>query len=338
MSACFHIAEARALGADHGCMRILFITYTRIGDAVLSTGLLDHVLRRHPGIGVTVVCGPVAAPLFTAVPGLERIIPLEKRRFSTHWLGMWSACWRRRWDMVIDLRNTPWSYLLAARRRCRMGRPRDDVHRVVSLGRVLGLEARPPAPHIWTTDAELRRAASLIPEGAPVLAVGPTANWAAKTWRAAHFVTLIESLTGPGGILEGARVAIFAHADERDAARPVIDAIPPERRLDFVGRLPLLEVYACLQRAALYVGNDSGLMHLAAAAGIPTLGLFGPSREELYAPWGEHSATVRPPAEYQDLFPAGFDHRNAETLMDGLTPDAVATAAAALWRRLEKAA
>ncbi|MCZ6607749.1 MAG: glycosyltransferase family 9 protein, partial [Alphaproteobacteria bacterium] len=73
-------------------MRILFITATRVGDAVLSTGLLDHLIRENPDARVTVACGPMAAPLFEAVPNLERIIVLEKQAFSLHWVRLWAAC------------------------------------------------------------------------------------------------------------------------------------------------------------------------------------------------------------------------------------------------------
>jgi heptosyltransferase-3 len=56
--------------------------------------------------------------------------------------------------------------------------------------------------------------------------------------------------------------------------------------IDLVGRLTLAEAAACLARCALFVGNDSGLMHLAASAGTPTLGLFGPTPASEYAPSG----------------------------------------------------
>src|SRR5258708_33272134 len=68
-------------------MKILFVTATRIGDAVLSTGVLGHLVDRHPGARVTIAAGPAAAPLFEAVPGLERIVVLAKRRWSLHWLA-----------------------------------------------------------------------------------------------------------------------------------------------------------------------------------------------------------------------------------------------------------
>jgi ADP-heptose:LPS heptosyltransferase len=89
-----------------------------------------------------------------------------------------------------------------------------------------------------------------------------------------------------------------------------------------------------LRRCALFVGNDSGLMHLAAASGIATLGLFGPSYEHRYAPWGARTAYVRTVESCDELVTApGFDHRNTDTLMDGLGVAAAVAAAEALWRR-----
>jgi 4-hydroxy-3-polyprenylbenzoate decarboxylase len=65
-------------------LNVLFVTSTRIGDAVLSTGLLDHVLRTRPGARVTVACGPAAAGLFAGLPGLVRVIAMPKQRYGGH--------------------------------------------------------------------------------------------------------------------------------------------------------------------------------------------------------------------------------------------------------------
>ena len=70
-------------------MRILFITSTRIGDAVLSSGLLAHLIERYPDARITIACGPAAAPLFAAVPNLDRVIPMAKQRYGLHWLSLW---------------------------------------------------------------------------------------------------------------------------------------------------------------------------------------------------------------------------------------------------------
>lgn len=230
------------------------------------------------------------------------------------------------------------SYPLFAGRRYRLRRSREPGHRIQRLASVLGISGEPPAPRIWVSDEAREAAKTLVPDGPPVLAVGPTANWRAKMWRAEYFVDLIERLSAPGGILPGARIAIFGRDDERPLALHVINAVPEDRRIDLVGRVDLLGVAACLERAAFFVGNDSGLMHLAAASGIPTLGLFGPSPEEHYAPWGPLCGVVRASVSYEEIFPPGFDHRQSGTLMDSLTADAVEEAARELWRRASEAA
>jgi ADP-heptose:LPS heptosyltransferase len=76
-------------------------------------------------------------------------------------------------------------------------------------------------------------------------------------------------------------------------AAPLLAALP--EAIDLAGCLTLPEAAACLARAALYVGNDSGLMHLAAAAGAPTLGLFGPTPAAEYAPVGRCTGIVLAP-------------------------------------------
>jgi ADP-heptose:LPS heptosyltransferase len=145
-------------------------------------------------------------------------------------------------------------------------------------------------------------------------------------------------LTAADGILPGGRIAVFGGADERPSAMALLEAIPEEQCIDLVGRPDLLSISACLGRCAFYVGNDSGLMHVAAASGVPTLGLFGPSPEALYAPWGPLTAVVRTEKSYDDIFPPAFDHRNAATLMEGLSVDAAEAAARALWSRTLEAA
>jgi ADP-heptose:LPS heptosyltransferase len=77
-------------------------------------------------------------------------------------------------------------------------------------------------------------------------------------------------------------------------AAPVLAALG-DRAVDLVGNLSLPEAAAVLARCALFVGNDSGLMHLSAAAGAPTLGLFGPSPADHYAPAGPRAAAAVAP-------------------------------------------
>jgi ADP-heptose:LPS heptosyltransferase len=316
-------------------MRILFITATRIGDAILSTGLLDHLVCKHPAAKITIVCGPAAAGLFESAPNIEHLIVMDKMVFSLHWLRMWGLTTGKLWHLVVDLRNAPLSYILPSMRHFHLGKVKDTEHRIISISRVLGLEKLPPAPKLFCSDLDQAQAISLIPDGTPVLAIGPTANWAAKIWRVEYYAELTKRFSGSNGLMPGCRIALFGRDNERPNSIRLIEAIPAERRIDLIGRLNLAEVYACLQRCSFYVGNDSGLMHLAAASGLPTLGLFGPSKELLYGPWGAHCASVRTPEGFDDIHPEGFNHRTTGSLMDSLTVDQVETAARALWQKTQ---
>ena len=263
-------------------MRILFVTSNRVGDAVLSTGLLDHLIARHPDARITVVCGRVAEQVFARMPNRAATIVLDKRPYGLHWPLLWASVATTLWDLVVDIRGSALSWLVPTRRRA-VWRRRPGP-KIAELGAVLGL-APPPLPVVWTAPADRARAAVLLPASAPVIALGPTANWAPKTWPADRFAALFRDLRS--GMLPGAVPAILAGpgAEERAMATPLLAALPDA--IDLAGRLSLPEVAACLARAALYVGNDSGLMHLAAASGTPTLGLFGPTPVAEYAPVGE---------------------------------------------------
>ncbi|MGC8478105.1 MAG: glycosyltransferase family 9 protein [Acetobacteraceae bacterium] len=268
-------------------MRILFIGPNRVGDAVLSTGLLDHLLRAHPDARFWVACGRPAEGVFARLPGRQATRVIDKRPWDLHWPGLWAWAVRRRWDLVVDIRGSALGFMVRARRRAVM-RPRPGP-KIAQLGAVLRLDP-PPAPVAWIGAEDRARAAALLPAGRPLVMLGPTANWAPKVWPAAHFAALFQALAA--GPLAGAVPVVLGGPGpaERALADPVLALLP--EAVDLCGRLTLPEAAACLERAALFVGNDSGLMHLAAAAGAPTLGLFGPTDAGVYAPVGRRARAV----------------------------------------------
>ncbi|MCA3365004.1 MAG: glycosyltransferase family 9 protein [Roseomonas sp.] len=248
-------------------------------------------MRAHPEARFTIVCGRVAEGVFRRMPRLERLIAVEKRRYSLHWLEIWGALAFTRWDFVVDLRASAIAWLLWTRARKIIQGGRRPGHRLVHLAALLGVSP-PPLPVIWTAPEDISRAATLLPEGRNWLVLGPTANWHRKVWPAGRFVEVALRLTAADGALPGAGIAILGGPgdQERSMATPVLTALP--QALDLVGKLDLPEVAAVLARAAMFIGNDSGLMHLAAAAGAPTLGLFGPTPSDEYGPAGPKAQAV----------------------------------------------
>ncbi|WP_282605043.1 glycosyltransferase family 9 protein [Pelagibius sp. Alg239-R121] len=316
-------------------MRILFITSNRIGDAIQSTGILSALIERHPGAQVTVAAGAVSAPLFKALPELDRLFVMKKRPYAGHWRELWRAAIGTHWDLVVDLRASKFSWAVRCRRSLTVASKLDDEPRVLELARLIGQEIDPPAPRVWLSEEHEREAATVLPDGVPVLAVGPTANWIGKTWMPERFGELIQRLTAPDGAIPGARIAVFGAPGEEAQAAPLLEALPGNKTIDLIGKLDLLSSAACLQRCAFFVGNDSGLMHLSAAVGTPTLGLFGPSSERRYGPWGKHCGYIRTPETLDEIVnQPGYHHTLPKSWMSNLLVEDVEAAAVALLSKL----
>ncbi len=273
-------------------MKILFISYTRIGDAVLSTGVLSHLVDRYPDAQFTVACGPLAASLFDAVPRLDDVIVMTKRPFDGHWFSLWRKVRAVKWDLVVDLRRSLVSYFIPSRKRAVLGITDNTIHRISLISSVLDL-SEPAAPHVYIARRNEEAASRLIPDNGPVLAIAPIAADAGKTWPTGRFIELAHNLLGPQGLCDGWRVGFFGGPADADAASPIIEALSDYKPIAVFGQTDLLTVYAALMRCQAFVGNDSGLSHLAAAAGLPTLAIFGPTNPVCYRPWGEYGNAVR---------------------------------------------
>jgi len=279
---------------------ILFITATRIGDAVLSSGLIRRLSDEIPEARFTVVAGPLAAPLFANTPGLDRIIVLEKSRTGSHWFDLWRQVRHTRWGLIVDLRGSVISRFLSTKRRAIHGKSAEPMHKVLEAAHTLRIEDEPAAPHLFT-NPDIEAYADELTKGAgPILALAPAANWIGKTWPVERFSQVAMQLMDRYGPLAGGRLMVLGGPGDEPLARSLKDSAG-RHFIDLAGKVDLLTAFACLKRARLFIGNDSGAMHLAAASGCPTLGLFGPSDERHYAPWGEHARLVRGPRDFEQI-------------------------------------
>lgn len=307
--------------------KILFIGANRLGDAVLSTGLLAALAARKPMPQITVACGQPAVEIFAACPAVVRVIPLIKRPMAGHWRDLWRQVALMRWDLVVDLRDSLVSRLLLAKKVARWrptaGEREAGRHKVEQNAAVLGLNP-PPAPHLWFPPAILAEAEALLPAGAPALVLAPGATARHKEWPADRFAETAKTLLD--GPLQGWRLVLMGAPDERRQTEAVLSACAKYQPIDLTGRTRPLLAGAVLSRAGLLIGNDNGLMHLGAAAGLKVIGLFGPTPVEPYRPWGGHVVQSR--VAYADLRARMQDAGpDAPGLMDGvMVADVVAAA------------
>ncbi|WP_288759659.1 glycosyltransferase family 9 protein [uncultured Brevundimonas sp.] len=282
--------------------QVLFVTSNRIGDCVISSGVIREIARQLPGAAITVACGRPPAPFFRSAPGVVRTIVLDKKKMAGHWLDLWRQVVATRWDLVIDIRGSALAYLVPARRRIVYNRSWETgLRKVEMVSRLMGAD-RPLDPEIFLDERARAEAAAVIdPQLAggsgpgPILALAPIAHQPGKSWPADRWGRLVETLKAEPRF-DGWRFMSVGGPGDRPPATPALEAAGHAeqggRGIDFVGKGDILASAAAIDRATLFVGNDSGLMHVAAALGRPTLGLFGPTEWWLYGPWGPRTATV----------------------------------------------
>ena len=235
-------------------------------------------------------------------------------------------------DLVVDLRCSGTAWFLRAKERRILKQSSVPAPKVEEAASVLRLVPAPD-PRLHLSDAVRAEAATRVPGEGPYLAICPSASWIFKVWPAEKFAEFILKFTAPDGVMPGAHVVMLGGPGDEMYAQPIYDALPEIEFVDLLG-LGLPETAACLERCRLYVGNDSGLMHMSAAVGTPTLGLFGPSDDRCYAPWGPHTDAVRGPATFEEIDSAHDDRRkHPESLLADLSVEIVYDAAKALYER-----
>ena len=276
--------------------RLLFVTLSNIGDLVMTTPALRALNEAYPDALIDIVADPRSSELLTRCPLLGDLFHRVKREGRAGLFRLVRSLRRRRYDAIVDLRTDflPW-LLRGDRRSARWQAPPHGPHAVEQhfavAQRLLPAPRAIPDTCIWTTAEDDARAAALLDTvpGPRRLVLAPGANWPGKRWPVEHYAALAQALREEFDSL----VLLGSAADVDDAGGRLDGLALPT--LDLMGRTSLIEATAVMRQATLFVGNDSGLGHLASAAGIPSVTVFGPGRPERYRPWGSRASLLLAP-------------------------------------------
>jgi heptosyltransferase III len=265
--------------------KILLITLSNIGDAVMTTPVLEALHASWPLATVDIVTDVRASCLFTHCPYAGRVLLKDKQAGWRGTFALVKHLRRMHYDLVVDLRTDGLTLLLRAGQRLtrRSGRP-PGQHAVERHFGVISRQVetnRPPATRVWLSAAEQAFANRQLSglSGQCWLALGPGARWQPKCWPVHCFQVLLQHLQA-----EFAGVILLGDASDRAVCQGVEDRAPLPV-INLAGKTNLLEAAAILAQSRLFVGNDSGLGHLAAATGTPTVTVFGPGDPARYHPW-----------------------------------------------------
>lgn len=283
-------------------MKVVVIRFSSLGDCVLLCPMLAH-LKSSGADEVVVVTKRAYAGLFAFAEGADRVTTIEPRATLLDLARVGASLRSSKDDIVIDAHTNLRSRIVSgsaggARARFRKYyRARAGLivfKRRVTLPTMLeqyawlaeqsGFGAATLAPGGIRIPAEEReRAARRV--GKRAIAVAPGSRWRAKRW--SGFATLCDGL-----VAAGHRIVLLGDARDREFTAPIAATLG-NACIDAAGQATLIETAALVAQCESFVGNDSGLMHLAEAVGVPVVTLFGPTVRELgYAPSLPESITI----------------------------------------------
>lgn len=280
--------------------RLLFITLSNIGDLVMTTPLLEALHLSYPEHLIDVVADARSSELLRPCPYVGRLLHKDKKAGWAGALALVATLREQSYDVAVDLRTAFLTLLLRCgqrglKRRGTSSGPHAVQHHFTALRPILGPLAEIPPARLWLDDASRARAGLLL-AGArreSSLVVAPGANWPGKIWPVERYAALIDELND---VFDS--VIVLGGEDDRALGERLSSAVAlPVANL--AGATSLLEAAACMVEAKAFVGNDSGLGHMAAALMVPTMTVFGPGRPERYRPWGPRATIVSAPG--QDL-------------------------------------
>ena len=287
-----HIIESAAISKTHNS---LFIANSHIGDMVFALGVLDELLRRHPHTRLTVAAPALPASLTDALPQRVRHIDFVKIRGRSwhHWRSLLAEMRSANLDWVVDMRRSPFSRFFKAQRRF-IPAKNTSQHKLEQISSMLGESGRLYLPVVRIGAKHRSEAEKILSgKGQDFLAIAPVAGWSEKCWPIEKYGALIEYARQKQGLFRECTVIFIGTSAQRLACRPLYDSLPEEKRILLFDDLHLLTIAAILQSVRAFIGSDSGIGHLAAAAGAPVLMLFGPSDERIYGPLHSHTRSVR---------------------------------------------
>lgn len=290
--------------------KILVIKFGGIGDVLLATPVLENLRNYFPSQTIYLLTLSKARDILVDNPFIDRVITYNPDEDGSWFLL--KNIRKQRWDLVIDLYSNPRTALITrwSGARYRFGfdfRGRSYAYNIKAMGR---------GGTVHNVDFNLD---ALVKLGIPVtskrtlvdinivheefsekffnennlfskvsIAIGLTGGWATKKFKTNDYIKLIEKINYKYDVNF---VLLWGSKEERIEAGKINNAVPGNTFL--IPDSPVRYLAALIKNCTMFIGNDSGPMHIAVAVDTPVLGIFGPTNPELQGPYGSKNLIVR---------------------------------------------
>ncbi len=334
--------------------RILVIRLSSLGDIILTTPVLRLLRESWPAARIDVAVKAELQEVLHGHPCVDRLVPVDTRAPLWHTIR---ALRETRYDLVLDLHRTlrSWWLYRGSRARVRMAYRKYTWRRALLVRckwntlrqvppvperyalplRQLGVTAPLPPTEIHVDAASVAAVEQYLADAGfasaarCLIAVAPGSRWKTKQWPVARFAAAASELAAR----HEAAIVLLGDGHERplvqafrqQVAAPVIDA---------VGQSPLMQTAALLQQCRLFLCNDSGLMHMATALGVPVVAVFGPTVQAFgFYPFQAVAQVVSHPLSCRPCTTKGSHGcpRGHHNCMRQIAPEQVVAAAETLW-------
>ena len=268
-------------------MKILFICSNLIGDTILSSGVINYFVDQNKDAKLTFVVGKTAAPLLKNYKNIENIIVFQKRKFNLHWFEIFQKTFKTKWDIVVDFRSSAISYLLRNNKKY-IFKKHQNIHHIEQLNSSFGFNCS--NLYIPISDDEKNKADYDLDRSFNHIVIFPGGNWSPKVWSSDNFNAIMKLLLNKYNNIKF--ILVGSLEEKNKFYNKLIKGIKEELIIDLFGyNLTLTSAY--MQKSNIFIGNDSGLMHLAVANKLRVISLFGPTNDKIYGPYGSDDIVIR---------------------------------------------
>jgi len=289
--------------------KILFISLSNIGDAIMTTPVLRALHECYPVAVIDIVGDQRSSEVFKHCPFRGEIFHKQKQGFLRGIPTLLKVLWFQSYGLIVDIRTDGLAYLIPARKRYtkfnkKLNKKTTGPHAVQQHMSIISdiYKGETPACHVWLSEAEKKFAEDVLGHyyGKRLLGLGIGANAKKKIWPTENYMSLIQ-------MSEKKYDAVILFGNDKE--KELSDFIASRMEAPYInicGITNILQAVAVLQCLSIFIGNDSGLGHMASAVGIPTITIFGAAEPDRYRPWGDKSMWLC--GENQNIRNVSVDH------------------------------
>ena len=273
-------------------MKILVIASNLVGDTILSTGVIRFFNRQNPEAKFTFVIGPSAEPIFKNFKFVEKIITVSKKKYNMHWLDIIYNCSGKKWDIIIDFRSSLLSYFLSHNKKF-IFKKKSNINHVQQLSNYFGFDCS--ELFIETNNEEDLEVKKNVSDAFNYFVIFPRGNWKPKIWSVKNYNNLLKKILSRNKNIKF--ILVGSKVEEKIYHEKITKNIHDKYIINLFGA-SLTQTAAYMKKSTLFIGNDSGLSHMASATNLKSIVLFGPTNDKIYGPFIKNSQVIRTNESY----------------------------------------